>query len=113
MNIISAPSEPVFLAELEDFLHDLFAELKAGHAVTIVPLTGSFNTWEAATILDLPHTALVRAITTDALPHTGSKPTKWRILGTDLLALKADRDAENEAAMDAPLANSPEIGVYK
>ncbi|WP_340615189.1 helix-turn-helix domain-containing protein [Xenorhabdus thailandensis] len=77
-------------------LMNILGELAVGNAVQIVPVHAELTTQEAANILNVSRPHLVKLLEEGKLPH---HKRKRRVLFSDLMKYKKQRDADSLAAM--------------
>jgi excisionase family DNA binding protein len=97
-------------AELSDFLSELLADLKRGHALTICQDETQLSTFEVAKMLSVSRQYLVRILESGQIPFH-MVGTHRRIYARDALAYKAKRDAERRNMLDDLLRAEIEEGL--
>jgi excisionase family DNA binding protein len=96
---------------LYSFLLRLLADLRAGHAVTILQNRHELTTAEAAKILGLSRQFLVQLLEKGELPfHMAG--THRRLYVRDVLAYKSRRDMQRRKTLDNLARREFEEGVY-
>ena len=96
---------------LYSFLLRLLADLRAGHAVTILQNRHELTTAEAAKILGLSRQFLVQLLEKGAIPfHMAG--THRRLYVRDVLVYKSKRDTERRKTLDNLARREFEEGVY-
>ncbi len=91
-------------------LIDILAELADGNAVQVLPIHAEVTTQEAADLLNVSRPHFVKLLEQGALPfHKTGKHR--RIQFADVMAYKARRDANSEAAMDALAQQAQDLGM--
>jgi len=96
---------------LYSFLLRLLADLRAGHAVTILQNRHELTTAEAAKILGLSRQFLVQLLEKGEIPfHMAG--THRRLYVRDVLAYKSRRDMQRRKTLDNLARREFEEGVY-
>jgi excisionase family DNA binding protein len=96
---------------LYSFLLRLLADLRAGHAVTILQNRHELTTAEAAKILGLSRQFLVQLLEKGEIPfHMAG--THRRLYVRDVLVYKSKRDMERRKTLDNLARREFEEGVY-
>jgi excisionase family DNA binding protein len=89
-------------------LVELLGHIRAGRAVTLVPIGGSLTTQQAADMLNVSRPYLIGLIDRGEL--SAAKVGRHRRLeAQEVLAYKRRRDAKRSAAMEALLADSSDV----
>ena len=83
-----------------DLLRKLLAEMAQGNAVTLMPVHAEVTTQEAANLLNVSRPHLVKLLEEGAIPFT-RVGTHRRIRFQDVMAYRAARATESEAALQA------------
>jgi excisionase family DNA binding protein len=108
--LVGPSGEQLALPEsLYHLLARLIEVLARGDAVTIAPIGKELTTQQAADVLNVSRQYLLRLLDESRLPFS-RVGTHRRLKIEDVLAYKAQRDAEREAKLDALAALSEEIG---
>jgi len=98
--------EPMF-----EVLLQVAAALKAGLAVTVAPHHLTLSTQEAADLLRISRTTLVRLLETGALPF--EKPSRHRkVRLDDLLEYRRRQQSQAELAFADMVADTERLGLY-
>lgn len=85
--------------------------LGRGDAITVVPVGKALTTQQAADILNVSRQYLVRLLDERRIPCTKTGKHR-RVLVTDLIAFKRERDRERRAALDKLTTLSEELAGY-
>ncbi|MDR9212945.1 helix-turn-helix domain-containing protein [Burkholderia multivorans] len=80
-------------------LVDILAELADGNAVKVVPVRAELTTQEAADLLNVSRSHLIKLLESNALPYRGTGEHR-RVRLSDLMRYKAERDQESADAME-------------
>ena len=91
-------------------LVDILGELALGNSVKVVPVHAELTSQEAADLLNVSRPHLVKLLEEGALPHHKTGRHR-RVLFSDLMAYKQQRDAANSKAMDELASLSEELGM--
>ncbi|MBU1332186.1 MAG: helix-turn-helix domain-containing protein [Gammaproteobacteria bacterium] len=91
-------------------LVDILGELALGNSVRVVPVHAELTTQEAADLLNVSRPHLVKLLEEGALPHHKTGRHR-RVLFSDLMEYKQQRDAVNRKAMDELANLSEELGM--
>lgn len=91
-------------------LVDVLGELALGNSVRVVPVHAELTTQEAADLLSVSRPHLVKLLEEGALPYHKTGRHR-RVLFSDLMAYKAQRDEASRKAMDELANLSEEIGM--
>jgi excisionase family DNA binding protein len=98
--------EPMF-----DVLLQVAAAMKAGLAVTVAPHHLTLSTQEAADLLRISRTTLVRLLETGAIPF--EKPSRHRkVRLDDLLEYRRRQRSQAELAFADMIADTERLGLY-
>lgn len=98
--------EPMF-----EVLLQVAAAMKAGLAVTVAPHHQTLSTQEAADLLRISRTTLVRLLETGAIPF--EKPSRHRkVRLDDLLEYRRRQRSQAEAAFADMVADTERMGLY-
>jgi excisionase family DNA binding protein len=98
--------EPMF-----EVLLQVAAAMKAGLAVTVVPHHLTLSTQEAADLLRISRTTLVRLLETGAIPF--EKPSRHRkVRLNDLLEYRRRQRSQAELAFADMVADTERLGLY-
>lgn len=98
--------EPMF-----EVLHQVAAAMKAGLAVTVAPHHLTLSTQEAADLLRISRTTLVRLLETGAIPF--EKPSRHRkVRLDDLLEYRRRQRIQAELAFADIVADTERLGLY-
>ncbi len=91
-------------------LVNILAELAEGNAVQVMPVHAQVTTQEAADLLNVSRPHFIKLLEQGILPfHKTGKHR--RIAFTDVVAYKAQRDRDSDAAMSALAAQAQEMGM--
>jgi excisionase family DNA binding protein len=101
--------------ELPEFMFDVLlrvaAAMKAGLAVTVVPHHLTLSTQEAADLLRISRTTLVRLLESGAIPF--EKPSRHRkVRLDDLLEYRKQQRSKAEIAFAEMIADTERMGLY-
>lgn len=91
-------------------LVDILGELALGNSVKVVPVHAELTSQEAADLLNVSRPHLVKLLEEGALPHHKTGRHR-RVLFSDLMAYKQQRDAASSKAMDELASLSEELGM--
>jgi excisionase family DNA binding protein len=91
-------------------LVDILGELALGNSVKVVPVHAELTTQEAADLLNVSRPHLVKLLENGALPHHKTGRHR-RVLFSDLMAFKQERDENSRQAMDDLARLSEELGM--
>ena len=97
--------------DLSAFLTQVLGELKAGNPVTILEDNTELTTMEAARILSVSRQFLVQILEQGQIPFHRTGPHR-RVYARDLLAYRANRDAERRRILDDLVRTEWEEGLY-
>ncbi|MDC9606401.1 MULTISPECIES: helix-turn-helix domain-containing protein [Xenorhabdus] len=89
-------------------LMNILGELAVGNAVQIVPVHAELTTQEAANILNVSRPHLVKLLEEGKLPHHKTGRHR-RVLFSDLMKYKKQRDADSLAAMQELAAQAQKL----
>ena len=92
-------------------LRQLVHVLARDQAVSIVPIDRQLTTQQAADLLNVSRSYLVRLLDDGTLPHTKTGAQRSVRLD-DLLAYRRERDAQRRLALDRLTQLSDELGLY-
>ena len=94
-----------------DVLLQVAAAMKAGLAVTVAPRHLTLSTQEAADLLRISRTTLVRLLETGAIPF--DKPSRHRkVRLDDLLEYRRRQRTQAELAFADMVADTERLGLY-
>ena len=100
------------LAELHDdaaaMVRRLLEEYAAGRRPRVIPDDAEVSTFQAADILNVSRPYVIKLLDEGAMPHR-MVGTHRRIRLADVIAYKAAKDAESDAAMDELVAQAQEL----
>lgn len=100
------------LAELPDdaaaMVRRLLEEYAAGRRPRVIPDDAEVSTFQAADILNVSRPYVIKLLDEGAMPHR-MVGTHRRIRLADVIAYKAAKDAESDAAMDELVAQAQEL----
>lgn len=91
-------------------LLDILGELAQGNSVRVVPVHAELTTQEAADLLSVSRPHLVKLLEEGALPHHKAGRHR-RVLFSDLMIYKQQRDQASRKAMDDLTALSEELDL--
>lgn len=92
-------------------LSQVAAAMKAGLAVTVAPQYLTLSTQEAADLLRISRTTLVRLLETGAIPF--DKPSRHRkVRLDDLLEYRRQQRSKAELAFAEMVADTERLGLY-
>jgi len=91
-------------------LVDILGELALGNSVKVVPVHAELTTQEAADLLNVSRPHLVKLLEDAALPHHKTGRHR-RVLFSDLMTYKQQRDGASRKAMDDLARLSEELGM--
>jgi excisionase family DNA binding protein len=98
-------------APMFEVLVQVAAALKAGLAVTVAPHHLTLSTQEAADLLRISRTTLVRLLETGAIPF--EKPSRHRkVRLDDLVEYRRRQRSQAEAAFADMVADTEQLGLY-
>lgn len=98
-------------ASMFDILVQVAESLKSGLAVTVAPLHLMPSTQEAADLLRISRTTLVRLLENGVIPY--DKPSRHRkVRFQDLLEYRARQRVAAEQALDDMVADARHLGLY-
>jgi excisionase family DNA binding protein len=103
-HVIELPSSVVRL------LVDILAELAEGNAVKVMPIHAEVTTQEAADLLNVSRPHFVKLLESGELPFRKTGKHR-RVRFADLMAYKAKREAQSEAAMTELVRQAQELGL--
>lgn len=83
--------------EAFDLFLEVLGQLANGHAVTIVPVHAELTTQQAADMLNVSRPYLVRLLEDGKIPYA-KVGSHRRVRAADVVAYKAERDAEHADA---------------
>lgn len=92
-------------------LVSVLGELAAGHAVHIVPVHAELTTQEAANMLNVSRPHMVKLLEEGHLPFHRTGRHR-RVLFTDLIRYKEQRDRDSIRAIQALTDQGQELGLY-
>ncbi len=92
-------------------LIDVFGEIAAGNAVSIVPVTAELTTQQAADILNVSRPFLVSLLEHGDLPSQ-TVGIHRRVRYGDLMAYKRRDDVARHQALDELVQQAQELGLY-
>ena len=93
-----------------ELLRNILNEMAQGNGVTILPVHAELTTQEAANLLNVSRPHLIKLLEAGELPFS-KVGTHRRITLQDLMAYKAGRDAESEAAMQELVDQAQELDM--
>lgn len=93
---------------LSDLLIELLGYIANGDAIAILPVQQMLTTQQAADLLNVPHSVLIRLVEKGDLPHTMVGRHR-RLEAESVLAYKSARDKARAEAMDALIADSADL----
>jgi excisionase family DNA binding protein len=110
--IVGPEGESTPVPEAVFFVLERVAELMGrGDAITVVPIGKELTTQQAADILNVSRQYLVRLLDQGRIPCTKTGKHR-RVLVTDLLAFKRERDQSRRASLDELTQLSEDLGGY-
>lgn len=102
--------------ELPDRIRSVVASivenLRAGNAVSVVPVHAELTTAQAAELLNVSRPYLIKQIGAGAIPHH-MVGTHRRVKLADILAYRDRLDAQASEALDAMVAEAEDLGLYE
>jgi len=111
--LVGLPGEPS--VELPDVVYSLLVKvvdgLQQGDSVSVVPVAKHLTTQQAALFLGVSRPFLVKLLQSEAIPHH-TAGTHRRILLSDLLAYKEQRNRARLESINRMSREADEAGVY-
>lgn len=107
-----APDLSAIAPQMLPFVVRILEVLAHGDAVTIVPVTQTLTTQQAANLLNVSRQYLVRLLDDGAIPHTKTGRHR-RILLDDILTYKRQRQRQRETSLQELTKLSEELGGYE
>lgn len=111
--LVGLPGEPS--VELPDVVYSLLVKvvdgLQQGDSVSVVPVAKDLTTQQAALFLGVSRPFLVKLLQSEAIPHH-TAGTHRRILLSDLLAYKEQRNRARLESINRMSREADEAGVY-
>ncbi len=110
--LIGTDGETVALPdEIYRVLTIVVGEMKAGHAITITPMSQRISTQEAADLLGLSRPTLVKLLETGQIAY--EQPGRHRrVLLTDVLTYREDKHRSAMDTLDTLTGDASESGLY-
>jgi len=110
--IVGPEGESIPVPESVFFVLKRVSELMSrGDAITVVPVGKELTTQQAADILNVSRQYLVRLLDEGRIPCTKTGKHR-RVLVTDLLAFKRERDQKRRASLNELTQLSQDLGGY-
>lgn len=110
--LVAADGTEVALSgQVYEILLQVVTAMKAGLAVTVAPHNSTLSTQEAADLLGVARTTLIRLLDSGAIPY--DKPSRHRkIKLVDLLEYRKRQHSQVEQALADMVADSERLGLY-
>lgn len=102
--------ELILPGQVMQLLLNILAEIAQGNAVNLIPIHAELSTQQAANLLNVSRTYLVKLLEQGELPYH-KVGTHRRILAQDLLTYKQQVDTQRHQALDELTALSQELGM--
>ncbi|MFL5702020.1 MAG: helix-turn-helix domain-containing protein [Ktedonobacteraceae bacterium] len=94
-----------------EVLRQIVSHMMSGRAIFIVPETKTLTTQEAADVLGVSRPYLIKLLDQHKMPYTRLGLHR-RILFSDLMRYREQRDRERERALDDIAQMSQDLGMY-
>ena len=111
--LVGPDNETVELPEeIYRVLTIVVAEMRAGNAVSVVPISQRISTQEAAELLGISRPTLIRLLDAGAIPY--DQPSRHRRLQlADVLAYREQSHTTTRSTLDLITAEASSLGLYE